>query len=195
MWWRIKPEIFWSPRDFTPCFLLCYLGLAGPFQHCRCILCCLVASSHLQSLILRPPHIFLPRLDVCYPLILFISHALGSSLSSSASCSHLHLLLSLIFLLHYYIFATVPECKPSSLTSNHCYLPQSLIVESLLPKFPPPTWLSTLIMAHPSFYLSIKHNLLSPHSLIIASRYHSYVIWERRYTASCLPSFNRNQAI
>lgn len=38
------------------------------------------ASSHLQSYILLPPHIFLPFLDVWNHLILFISHALGSSL-------------------------------------------------------------------------------------------------------------------
>lgn len=36
------------------------------------------ASTNLQSLILLPPHIFLPPpLDVCNPLILFISHAFG----------------------------------------------------------------------------------------------------------------------
>lgn len=150
---RIKPEIPWSPPDFTPCFLLPfparYLGLAGLSlrrRRRRHFLCCLVASSsplfassHLQSLILRPPHIFLPLLDVCNPLILFISHALGSSLSSSttvASFSHLHLLLpfpSLPFLPHYYFsvssaihpFSPLIAAIHHSLSSSSHYYPVS----------------------------------------------------------------------
>lgn len=119
---ELKSEISSSPPDFTPCFCGALSRFGRPLPATSSPP---RASSHLQSLILRPPHIFLPLLDVRNPLILFISHALGSSLSSSASvASFSHLsplylpsppLLSLIIVF--------PTPNPSLLTSNRRYPP------------------------------------------------------------------------
>lgn len=81
---------------------------------------------------------------------------------------------SLIFLALF----SVATWHPSRLPSNHSYPPWSVIIQSLLPQFSvftpclSVTFLASsavLIMAIlPSFYLSVKHNLSSPHPFIVA---------------------------
>lgn len=138
------------------------------------------ASTNLQSLILLPPHIFLPPpLDVCNPLILFISHAFGFlSFFLRYHCLLLTPFPTLAFFLPLFSLTTQ---HPSLLLSNHCYPPQSVIIQSLLPCPPPPHSVSfssacdlssplqlfSSRLLSPSFYLSVKHNL-SSHSFIVA---------------------------
>lgn len=140
------------------------------------------ASSHLQSLILLPPHIFLHLLDVSNPLILFISHALGSSLSSPRFLSHLHLRLSFpsfpfVPPSTYFAASVPPPPSPlqSPLSAIVCHHPVITAPRFLF--FPPSltcpsvTFLpspAVLIMAAlPSFYLSVRQNVSSPHPFII----------------------------
>lgn len=170
------------------------------------------ASSHLQSYILLPPHIFLPFLDVWNHLILFISHALGSSLLQirtraflflslpfvpqstyfSASVLHLNLAspssspqspLSGIVCHHPVIIAPVPSIHSISFSS----------VCDLSSLFGCPHHSCSLLLLSVCQAQSVllpslhRHQTLDfPWSLPT----HSYVVLEQHNTAWCLPSFN-----
>lgn len=207
---------------FPPTSPVCYLGLTGLLLCCHCFLCSFIASSSSSSSPLLPHpifnrtffflHTFLPVLDVWNHLILFISHALRSSL--------------LLLRTRTCFFPSLPFLPQST------YFSASVLRLNLAPpSFSPQSLLSATVCHHPviiapvpSFHsisfssvcdlsslFGCPHHSCSPlllsvcqaQSVLFPSLHrhqtllflwslptHSHLVWEPHNAASCLLSFN-----